>query len=55
MWVLTFKAVADLQAVGQLCEKVTHITGEEVEANHHDDNHNGHEVLRWHYGCSGNT
>lgn len=59
--VLTFKAVVDKLWVSKVWysvgvqEKVTHMAGKEIETNHHDYDHHGHEVFGWHYGCSGNT
>lgn len=35
-------------------ETVTHMAGKEVETNHHDNDHHGHEVLGRHYRCSRN-
>lgn len=34
---------------------VTYGAGIEVKADHHDNDHHGHEVFRWHCGCSENT
>lgn len=31
------------------------MASKDIEANHHDDDHHGHEVFGRHYGFSGNT
>lgn len=36
-------------------EKLTYMAAKNIEANHHDNDHHGHQVFGWHYRCSGNT
>lgn len=35
--------------------KLTYMAAKNIEANHHDNDHHGHQVFGWHYRCSGNT
>lgn len=59
--VMIFKAVADKLWVSEVWysvgaqEKVTHMASKDVEGDHHDNYHHGHEVLGGHYRCSANT